>query len=279
MYPAEEDDETLAPAAKKSDLVPRVLSALVLVPAALAALYFGGTIWAILVALCAIGLCVEWANMVCDEADGRAMHFVIGISVLSALAAAFFYEPVFSLVLGLAIALPFMLWGVATFERGRFWIGFGVFYLTIASVALYWLRVQTVPNGFVLVLFLLVCVWASDIGAYFVGRSVGGPKIFPSISPNKTWSGSLGGVAIAGLCAAAFKPAFGLNGSYFGLVVVAVGLSAVSQAGDAFESALKRKFQIKDSGNIIPGHGGVLDRLDALLLAAPVMAAFIWFSK
>lgn len=279
MYPAEDDDEALAPAAKKSDLVPRVLSALVLVPAALAALYFGGTIWAALVALCAIGLCVEWANMVCDASDGRALHLVLSVSVLGALAAAYFFDPIFALVMGVAIAFPFMLWGVATFERSRFWIGFGVFYLTIASVALYWLRVQTVPDGFVLVLFLLVSVWASDIGAYFVGRSVGGPKIFPSISPNKTWSGSLGGIAVAGLCAAAFKPAFHLNGSYVGLIVVGVGLSAVSQVGDAFESALKRKFEIKDSGTIIPGHGGVLDRLDALLLAAPVMAALIWFSK
>lgn len=278
MYPADDDEETPKAAMPKSDLVPRILSALVLIPAALAGLYFGEGIWAALVSVCAVALAYEWAQMVCDEGDSRVLPTVMMFGVLGALVVAYFYRTVFGLVFAVGVAGPFMLWGIVTYERSRFWVGFGILYLALASIALYWLRVQTVPSGFVLVLFLLLVVWTSDIGAYFAGRGIGGPKIFPSISPNKTWSGSIGGVIAATLCTALLKPSFGLNGSHLGLAVAAIGLSCVSQAGDAFESALKRKFDIKDSGNIIPGHGGVLDRLDALLLAAPVMAAFIWFS-
>lgn len=278
MYPDEDDDALISPNSG-SDLVPRILSALVMIPAALAAVYFGDYIWLALVMVCAILLAFEWGAMVSDASNVRAHQIILIASVVSSLVITKFFGSLFGLAFVSTFAIVYMVLGAVSLSQSRFWAGFGVLYLGVATTSLYWLRLQVVPSGFILIVFLFVIVWGTDIGAYFVGRSVGGPKIFPSISPNKTWSGSLGGVIIAALLASLLKPALGLNGTYLGLGVAAIGLSCVAQAGDALESALKRVFSIKDSGSIIPGHGGVLDRLDALLLAAPVMAAFIRFSQ
>src|SRR5690606_13899764 len=111
-------------------------------------------------------------------------------------------------------------------------------------------------------------VWVTDILAYFVGKAVGGPKLAPSISPGKTWSGAIGGAAggtLAGLIVAQFVPT---TAGMAVICVAALALSVVSQAGDLFESSLKRRFSVKDSGRIIPGHGGVMDRVDGLVAAA-----------
>jgi phosphatidate cytidylyltransferase len=142
----------------------------------------------------------------------------------------------------------------------------GVPYVGLAAAALVWLRFDPTA-GRQNVLFLVLMVWASDIGAYVVGRFAGGPKLAPSISPGKTWSGAIGGVAAA--VAVASTMAGGPAGP---VVLVAIALSIVSQLGDLLESALKRRFGVKDSGRLIPGHGGLLDRLDGMLTAAPVAA-------
>jgi phosphatidate cytidylyltransferase len=142
----------------------------------------------------------------------------------------------------------------------------GVPYVGLAALALVWLRFDP-ASGRQNVLFLVLMVWASDIGAYLVGRLAGGPKLAPSISPGKTWSGAVGGVAVA--VAVGCAMAGGPTGS---VIVVAVALSVVSQLGDLLESALKRRFGVKDSGRLIPGHGGLLDRLDGMLTAAPAAA-------
>jgi phosphatidate cytidylyltransferase len=146
----------------------------------------------------------------------------------------------------------------------------GVPYVGLAAASLVWLRFDPAA-GRGNVLFVVLMVWASDIGAYLVGRLVGGPKLAPAISPGKTWSGAVGGVAlavaVAGLIAAAGGGAWTVR-----TVAVAALLSLVSQAGDLLESALKRYFGVKDSGRLIPGHGGLLDRLDGMLTAAPAAA-------
>lgn len=148
-------------------------------------------------------------------------------------------------------------------------LGLGWTYILVGAAALHWLR--TDAAGLLNVLFVLVIVWSSDIGAYIAGRLIGGPKLAPAISPGKTWSGAVGGllaaVAVGLAVSQAVRP-----GPLPHAVVVAAFLSVASQLGDLLESAAKRHFGVKDSSRIIPGHGGLFDRLDGVLAAAPVAA-------
>jgi phosphatidate cytidylyltransferase len=132
-----------------------------------------------------------------------------------------------------------------------------------AVVALLWLRHQP-SYGRETIVWLLTCIWATDVGAYFVGRAAGGARLAPSISPGKTWSGLVGGMAWAAVASAAVGYAFGL-GETLSLAVIGAVLAVVGQAGDLLESAAKRRAGVKDSGRLIPGHGGLLDRIDGLI--------------
>lgn len=141
-------------------------------------------------------------------------------------------------------------------------VGAGIIWA--AAAALIWLRAGTYGLGNVL--FLLALVWATDIGAYLVGRAFGGPRLAPRISPGKTWAGAVGGLAFAasaGIAAAAIS-----STAIVPAIAVALGLSIIAQTGDLAESAMKRRFGVKDSGRLIPGHGGLLDRLDSTLAVA-----------
>lgn len=158
---------------------------------------------------------------------------------------------------------------VAPAARGRF-AAFGLIYAALPAAALLWLRVQ--PDGLMDVLFLLVVVWMTDIGAYAAGRLLGGPKLAPAISPGKTVSGALGGLVI-GVAAGMLVARAG------GALMPAIVISLVSQAGDLAESALKRRLGVKDSGRTIPGHGGLFDRLDGVLAAAPVAAVLAMLAQ
>lgn len=150
------------------------------------------------------------------------------------------------------------------------WTVGGVLYLGGGAWALMYLR-DLSSIGYYAVLFLLVTVWATDSGAYAIGRLVGGPKLIPSISPKKTWAGLVGGMALAAL--AGVLLGYFLHLPRQGLLAgLAAGLALVTQAGDLFESWVKRRFGVKDSGSLIPGHGGILDRIDGLLLAALALA-------
>lgn len=144
----------------------------------------------------------------------------------------------------------------------------GLPYIGATALALLWLRTDPV-SGFRAVLFVLLVVWASDIGAYAAGRALGGPRLAPAISPGKTWSGAAGGLVAAALVGLALG---GSGGRLAGALLAALLLGLASQAGDLLESAIKRGFGVKDSGSLIPGHGGLFDRLDGLLAAAPVAA-------
>jgi phosphatidate cytidylyltransferase len=161
--------------------------------------------------------------------------------------------------------------------RPSFWLAFGLLYIGLAGISLIHLRGDAAA-GRVNVLFLFLVVCASDIGAYLAGRRLGGPKLAPAISPNKTWAGAAGGLASAMLvgwaAAAAMEPGRPATGR---VLLVALLLGAISQAGDLFESWLKRRFRVKDSSALIPGHGGLLDRLDGVLSAAPAAALLgVW---
>ena len=132
-------------------------------------------------------------------------------------------------------------------------------------------------QGFLAVLFLFAIVWTTDIGAYFAGRALGGPKLMPGVSPNKTWAGAIGGLLASVLAALVVAKMAALT-SLFALAMVAVVLSVSAQAGDLFESFLKRRFNAKDSSHLIPGHGGLMDRLDGFVTAS-VAAVMIGLAR
>ena len=168
-------------------------------------------------------------------------------------------------LLGLGMAVE---WVGLCAGRARALLALGGLYIGPAIAALIWLRAQ--PNGHRWVLLLAAVVWGGDIGAYLIGRLVGGPRLAPAISPGKTWSGAIGGTLIAVLAGMAAWP------ERLALVApVALLLSITAQAGDLLESAIKRRFGVKDSGRLIPGHGGLLDRLDGVLTSAPAAAIIL----
>lgn len=169
-----------------------------------------------------------------------------------------------------------LVWGM-TVETGlrNLWVVFGVVYVTLAVHGLW--QVREVPdNGLLMAAWLFLIVWATDIGAYIFGRTIGGPKIAPSISPSKTWAGLFGGCVFAGIVMVGMSS---LNlgtfdGHWVGMALLAVPLVILAQLGDFFESWMKRRAGVKDSGTLIPGHGGLFDRVDGLL---PVAIVFPWW--
>ena len=170
-----------------------------------------------------------------------------------------------------AIAAPIMVSEWIGLTRGRpFARLLAILYTLAALAALLWLRHQPVFGRETLI-WLMACVWATDIGAYFVGSLAGGAKLAPSISPSKTWSGLVGGMAWSAVASALAGWVFG-NGETLMLAAVGAVLAVVAQAGDLLESAAKRRAGVKDSGRLIPGHGGVLDRIDGLIAVLVVVA-------
>jgi phosphatidate cytidylyltransferase len=180
------------------------------------------------------------------------------------------------LAIGFGVAWYFARALAETLTQPALRLALGVLYIGLTGIALIELR-QDTEAGRDNVLFLFAVVWASDIGAYAAGRTVGGPRLWPAVSPNKTWAGAIGGMAAAILVGVAVAATFARIPSLPAVVAVAALLGVASQAGDLLESAIKRHFHVKDSSHLIPGHGGLLDRMDGVLAAAPV-AALLSFS-
>lgn len=219
-----------------STLMKRILSAIVLAPIVIAAVWFGSwAFYALIAAVFVIGI-HEWSRI--SMKDGRVS------------------------------------WGI---------LAAGIPYVTLACLAAIWLR-NYQEGGFYVLLYVFFAIWACDTGAYAFGKVIGGPKMAPGISPNKTWSGLLGGALSAAIVVIAYdvwlenlpdrqvveELSWPLH------AVIGVVLACIGQVGDLIESALKRRAGVKDSGHIIPGHGGLLDRIDALLLALPVFAVILF---
>jgi len=252
------------------NLLLRIIAALVLAPAALAIAYAGGLLWAVLVTAASVGLFVEWLMVVGAVHDRRVV--LIGGLSLSLSGLGFSSGRIDA---GLAVLLIGAA-ATAWFSKAPWgWNTAGFGYAAVAEIASIAVRLDQ-SFGFVALVLILLVVWVTDIGGYFAGRGIGGPKLWPRISPKKTWAGALGGFAASLVIAAGFV-ALGL-GRAVPLVFLSGLLSVVSQLGDLFESAVKRRFGVKDSSHLIPGHGGLMDRLDGFV-AAVVLAAILGFFR
>ncbi len=248
------------------NLQTRVMVALVLAPLTIAAAYIGGWFWTTLVTLVSIGLYVEWLTVV-----GEARRTSVVFAGVIMLAAAGLFLALDRIEASLVcFGLGFAAVAVMTPER-RVWAATGFAYAAAAGLASALVRLDPVEGWSALLLVLLV-VWVTDIGGYFAGRGIGGPKLWPRVSPNKTWAGAIGGFAASLVVAAGFAAA-GL-GRTVPLLLLGSALSIASQLGDLFKSAVKRRFGVKDSSHIIPGHGGLLDRLDGFVAAIVLAAVF-----
>lgn len=270
-------DRAEAAPVRWADLRLRVLSAVVLAPLAVGLVWVGGAAWDVLISLAALWLAAEWVHL-CGAKLEALPGLLVPLAVVAAgVVAAGATESVALLVLVAGFAVT---WLVASLGPGRRLgrpasLAAGVLYIGLALVALFWLR-HDAAAGRRNVLFLILVVWASDVGAFLAGRLLAGPRLAPRISPSKTWTGAVGGLLAAigvgyGVAMASADPG-GLQGWSWGIALVAAFLGVASQLGDLFESAVKRRFGVKDSGRLIPGHGGLLDRLDGLLAAGPAAA-------
>lgn len=258
----------------KSDLKVRAIAGLVMGAAALALLWLGGLPFLVMTLIIGALVLREWCTITqagTQAGQPRAIYLI----ALTVLAAGFGLAGAarWPLAFGLACGGGALLWGLGLALRQRTlrWVGPGLIYAAAPALALAWLR--QLPEGFVIVLWLMVAVVMTDTCAYFAGRRFGGPKLAPRISPKKTWSGLIGGVSGAALSGWVIGALMGLPLAAAGwLAGGAAVLAVVSQMGDLGESALKRAFGVKDSGSILPGHGGIMDRVDGLAAAAPVVA-------
>jgi phosphatidate cytidylyltransferase len=260
--------EAQAPAAKWGDLGVRTLSAAVLIPAVLADVWAGGIWFHLFVALIGILMALEWVTIV---HRGSPVQFALH-------AAGAMCGALLPLDVGLAggliaiAVLALLSAAVAAYEdrQGPAWRYLGVVYVSVPPIAFVILREDPV-YGIAAIVLVMVMVWAADTFAYFAGRLIGGPKLAPVISPKKTWAGLVGAMAGSAVAAFAVARSLGLEAALV-LVMIAAALAIVEQAGDLFKSAMKRHYGVKDSGRLIPGHGGVIDRVDGLVAVATAAA-------
>lgn len=248
-----------------SELGQRVASSLVMAAAALLATYVGGWLFAAFWLLAALAVLIEWSAITRVE-PREPLRMVLGLALSLMVLALVLRLPAWSVAAVAAAALI----GASALGRGardRLWSGAGFLYAAVIATVPFVVR-DDPRLAAVGVLWMFATVWVTDVAAYFVGRAVGGPKLWPRVSPKKTWSGFLGGVAAgtaAGVAVAAVGARYGTQvPAPLWLVGLISALAAsVGQLGDLAESALKRTYEVKDSGHLIPGHGGLMDRLDA----------------
>lgn len=258
-------------ALKPKDIALRAASAFVLAPAAVLAIWAGSIWFSALVVLAGILLALEWARM-SEPHDWRVVSAAVIGGVVAPLIAAHVGQMSLAFVLlvfGAAVA------GLISHRRGGEGLdaAYGVLYLGWPCILLIWLRDLNAAQGLYWTVLVFAVAWAADILAYLVGSAIGGPKLWPRFSPNKTWSGFIGGLLagmITGAAMAAWLDMGALTAIWGGVLGLAAALATMG--GDLWESALKRRFGVKDAGNLIPGHGGLLDRVDGLMFAVVVVS-------
>lgn len=242
----------------------RILSAIVLAAVVLPATWMGGMAFALLAAAIALLVFYEWTRMT-NARNGDPHGFWSGWLAVVLIA--------LIVVAGDRVALPAeYLWSVIALlflysmvmSKNR-WNAGGIIYAGLTGISLAAIRDEDF-SGFVAMIYIFAVVWGTDIAAYFTGRAIGGRKLAPSISPGKTWSGALGGAAAAVVCGSLVVLCYMQNVSFW-IASLSLFLSVLSQIGDLFESFMKRRYKVKDSSRLIPGHGGVMDRIDGLVFA------------
>ena len=262
---------TLDNAPPRSTLWLRLLAAAVLIPVTLASAFLGGWVLAAWIGLAGLAMSVEWVQIVHRERFGWrfALH---ALAIMSSLAHAALGRPDLGWSAILLCALMGAVAAQAREERA-IWMILGIVYIATPCLAFFWMR-GLYPLGLESAIWLLAVVWTTDSVAYAVGSYAGGPKLAPLVSPKKTWAGAVAGV----VCAAVVSVLFAFiakSASVPSVVAAGVALSLLTQMGDLAESLLKRTFGVKDMSDLIPGHGGALDRLDGLLFATMGLAALV----
>ena len=253
----------------------RIITAVIGVPLLLAILYLGGLAWSALFVLLAVVALYEYLAMM--QQNGQSPQYLPAFMLLFLLLFQTQTGPCFTPLL-MAVIMLIVLEGVFFYPQfnladtaqsflGAFYIGFLLHFA---------LLIQDLPKPFLTILLIFLVTWGSDIGGYVFGRLWGKRKMTPLLSPNKTWAGAMGGVLMATLAAVGFEYFVPLAGFSLGKMIFLAAIASVAaQLGDLFESAMKRSFGVKDSGWIIPGHGGVLDRFDSFMLVLPVFYYFL----
>jgi phosphatidate cytidylyltransferase len=261
---------------KKSDLLTRVLSALVMLPVAIYIILKGEYSYLGLVIVLSALILFEWNNI----CEGKSLTLTFAMQLIVVLYA------VISLYFNGMVNLKFLAIGisatiiVAFLRKASFkWAFKGLLYALIPAVSLIWLRNYSLESGGYIVLWAMIIVWSMDTGGYFAGKNIGGPKMAPKISPNKTWSGLAGGTILAMITGSTCAYYFDFGVQIWIIALVSGGLAIWSQIGDLYESSLKRRFDVKDSGALIPGHGGIMDRVDGVVFVIPLVAVMIMFSS
>ena len=266
-----------ASGAKSGGLLTRVVVGVALAAVAIAAVWAGGVAFTALVATACLLMSAEWSVM-----HGIARGFrVASLVTLAFVAGVTVYVSAMDALIVLAASAGVIGLFMRGFNRSRaFWVAAGLLYCGLPMVALLWLRAQFAGPAIVGLLIALVA--ATDTGALFIGRAVGGVRFAPTISPSKTWAGVLGGISTAVIVAVLVSALIDtraanrhLLSGYLVTAVVAAALAALAIGGDLFESWLKRRAGVKDSGNLLPGHGGVMDRVDGLVPVAVVTALLV----
>jgi len=260
----------LAPA-EVGSLRPRVLSALVLAPLPIVAIWLGGPFLPSLTVVASVVMAWEWGRLCGGGPSGSALIVVVALSVVAAW--------LFGLGAGTLLALggAALVWQIALYHRAgvALWLAAGSLWVALPCIILLWL-VQSGSASRGTLFWVFAVVWATDIGAYAAGRQIGGPLLAPRWSPRKTWAGLIGGIVCAALVGWATAGVLGAT-TVLPLVLVSAALAIVEQFGDLAESVAKRRFGVKDASSLIPGHGGLLDRLDGLLAVIPAVALLTLF--
>jgi len=275
MNISDASDGTAPPVADWTEgLRPRVLSALVLIAVAVVALEGGAIAFDAVVALGAAVLAWEWTRL-CGGGRFGWTGFVQAVAVVAVVTAAWLISPAGAVGLIVAGCLGDYVAARISHRVHPRWIAAGIAYIGLPCIALVWLR-GTEADRQGIIWWLFLTVWATDTGAYFVGRAVGGPRLAPRISPKKTWAGLAGGVTCAAIVGAVFAAIDHRAPPAATLAVGSAVMAVIAQGGDLAKSVVKRRFGVKDASRLIPGHGGLLDRVDGVMSAALVLAVWQW---
>ena len=261
----------------------RILSALVLAPLPIIAIWFGGPLLPLLTIAAAVVMAWEWGRLCAGGASGAGSgsggRVLIGVVAAAVAAAALSGIWPRGIWVGATLALTgaVLVWQIALRRRASapLWLAAGSLWVALPCIILLWL-VESGRASRGTLFWVFAVVWATDIGAYVVGRTLGGPQLAPRWSPRKTWAGLGGGVICAALAGWAAAGVLGAT-PVLPVVLVSAGLAIIEQFGDLAESVAKRRFGVKDASSLIPGHGGLLDRLDGLLAVIPAVALLTLF--